>query len=239
MTPSDRSRPARASKAEASAAEARAALIERHLGLARHLVRLFEHRGEATEDLMQVASMGLVHAADRFDASRGFEFSTFATETIMGELKRHFRDRAWAVKIPRSMQERYLEVSAAIDALTQSLGRPPSAPEVAAACRLGYEEVLAALEAGQGYRATSLDVREPEGVRHDLPDDLAALADRDELASHLARLQPRDREILRLRFVDELSQVEIAAALGISQMHVSRLLRRALDALRRAYGVAR
>jgi RNA polymerase sigma-B factor len=226
-----------AGDAERTPSDPRTALIESHLGLARHLVRLFEHRGESVDDLMQVASMGLVHAADRFDPDRGFEFSTFATETIVGELKRHFRDRAWAVKIPRSMQERYLEVSTAIDELTQSLGRPPSVQEVAAACRRGPDEVLAAMEAGQGYRASSLDARDADSFHHEVFDAVAALADRDELASHLAKLDERDREILRLRFVEERSQVDIADALGISQMHVSRLLRRALDALREAYGV--
>jgi RNA polymerase sigma-B factor len=220
--------------------EARDRLIEGHLGLARHVVRLFEHRGEPVDDLMQVASIGLVRAADRFDASLGFEFSTFATSTMVGELKRHFRDRAWAVKTPRTLQELYLEVSATVEELTQRLGHSPSVQEVASACDRRHDEVLTALEVGQGYRTRSLEARPQDAEFADdgARDELALLADSDELATHLARLDPRDREVVRLRFVDELSQAEIASQLGISQMHVSRLLRRALQSLRAAYGVA-
>jgi RNA polymerase sigma-B factor len=232
----------RATGARGGSKDDRNRLIEEHLGLAWHLVSLFEHRGESRDDLRQVASMGLVHAADRFDPTLGFEFSTFATKTIMGELKRHFRDRVWAVKMPRTLQELYLEVTAAVNELTQSLGRQPSVQEVARSIDRRDDEVLTALEAGQGYRAASLDAPGvvPEGTSPEaleVSDAVVSIADRDELESHLATLSPRDRELLRLRFVDELSQAAIAKRVGISQMHVSRLLRRALDELRRSYGV--
>jgi RNA polymerase sigma-B factor len=224
-----------ASRRRSTSATERAALIEGHLGLARHLVRLFEHRGEAVEDLMQVASMALVLAADRFDPALDYEFSTFATPTIIGELKRHFRDRAWAVKTPRTLKDLYREVSTVAEELSQSLGRPPSVQEVARACGRRDDEVLSALEAGQGYRTTSLDAessREPPSTGHD---DLAAFADRDELLSHLAQLPQREQEIIRLRFVDEMSQEDIAARVGLSQVHVSRLLTRAIRNLRALY----
>ncbi len=229
-------RPAR----DVAATAARTQLIESHLGLARHLVRLFENRGESVEDLMQVASIGLIRAADRFDPSLGFEFSTFASETILGELKRHFRDRMWAVKTPRTMQERFLEVAAAIEQLSQTMGREPSVLEVAKACGRTSDEVVAALHAGRGYRASSLDARpaDSEVLASGEPLEPGSLSDRDELGTYLAILPERYRAILELRFVEELSQSQIAARLGISQMHVSRLLRRAIDALRALYGVS-
>ena len=184
---------------------------------------------------MQVASMALVLAADRFDPSLDYEFSTFATPTIIGELKRHFRDRAWAVKTPRTLKDLYREISVVAEELSQALGRPPSVQEVARACGRRDDEVLSALEAGQGYRATSLDaesVREPVSTTRD---ELSSMADRDELLSHLAQLPPREQEIIRLRFVDELTQEEIAARVGMSQVHVSRLLTRAIRTLRALY----
>jgi RNA polymerase sigma-B factor len=216
----------------------RHALIVDNLGLAEHLARRFANRGEPLEDLVQTASLALVRAAERFDPSLGFEFSTFATRTILGELKHHFRDKGWSVKAPRRLQELYLQVNVAIAELTQRLGRSPTVREVAAECGRREDEVLAAIEAGQGYRAASLDAPSPEGdSSREVPVDggYGELEHRDELASHLSRLPRRERELLRLRFVDDLSQSEIAAQLGISQMHVSRLLRRALDALRASY----
>lgn len=228
-----------ASGPQGSDRTARAELIESHLPLARHLVRLFENRGESIDDLMQVASIGLIRAADRFDPALGFEFSTFATETVLGELKRHFRDRMWAVKTPRTMQERFLEVSATIEQLGQSLGRAPSVLEVAEVCGRTADEVVAAIEAGRGYRASSLESHPVEAkvLWADEPHEPGSLSDRDELRTYLAVLPSRSQQILELRFVDELSQSDIAERLGISQMHVSRLLRQALNALRVLYGV--
>ena len=216
-------------------------LVTEHLGLAEHLARRYANRGEPHDDLVQVASLALVRAADRYDPSLGYEFSTFATRTIVGELKHHFRDRGWSVKAPRQLQELYLEVNTTIGIMTQQLGRSPTVSEVAAACGRRDDEVLAALEAGQGYRAASLDAPSPSGesvldVHEDVDNEVASVDTRDELVSHLARLPRRERELVRLRFVDELSQTEIAERLGMSQMHVSRLLRRALEALRESYG---
>lgn len=224
-----------------SVPDERTRLIEEHLGLARHLGARFERRGESREDLQQVASMALVLAADRFDPSLGYEFSAFAATTITGELKRHFRDRVWAVKMPRTLQELYLEVTTVVNELTQSLGRSPSVAEVASASNLRDDEVLSALEAGHGYRADSLDASAgtdgPPTVPEAAGDPLGVFADHDELAVHLAKLSPRDRQLIRLRFVEELSQAEIALQMSMSQMHVSRLLRKAVDELRRSYGV--
>jgi RNA polymerase sigma-B factor len=219
----------------------RTRLIEEHLGLARHLGGRFERRGESREDLQQVASIALVRAADRFDPTLGYPFSSFAARTILGELKRHLRDHAWAVKMPRTLQELYLEVTAVVNELTQTLGRSPSVGEIARASNLRDDEVLSALEAGHGYRAESIDA--PGGT--DVPraeiaedsDEFGNLADRDELSTHLAKLSRQQRELLQLRFVEELSQAEIASRMSMSQMHVSRLLRRAVDELRGSYGV--
>lgn len=218
----------------------RQVLIESHLGLANHLARRFSDRGESREDLVQAAYLALVKAADRYDPSLGFEFSTYATRVILGELKHHFRDTGWAVRAPRQVQELYLEVNRAVSDLTHRLGRSPTVPEIAEACRRRPDEVLAAMEAGRAYRATSLETPTEGGTQ--LHDHLASrerpdtvLEDRSELWSYLQRLSPDDRELLRLRFVDELSQIEIAKRLGVSQMQVSRLLRRALDTLREAY----
>jgi RNA polymerase sigma-B factor len=219
----------------------RTRLIEEHLGLARHLGSRFERRGESREDLQQVASVALVLAADRFDQSLGYEFSAFAARTITGELKRHFRDRVWAVKMPRTLQELYLEVTAVVNELTQSLGRSPSVAEIASASNLRDDQVLSALEAGHSYRASSLDASadsDAPRAEHATPGDpLGTFADHDELAVHLAKLAPRDQELIRFRFVEELSQAEIASRMSMSQMHVSRLLRKAVDELRRSYGV--
>ncbi|HEV3213270.1 MAG TPA: SigB/SigF/SigG family RNA polymerase sigma factor [Acidimicrobiales bacterium] len=217
----------------------RDALITSHLGLAHFLARRFSDRGESHEELVQVASVGLVQAADRFNPSLGVEFSTFATSTILGELKHHFRDRGWALRTPRQIQEHYLEVTAAASELTHELKRTPSVNEVAAACRLTSEDVLVAMEAGQSYRVASLDApwTESESVGDQVmgtEDAIDVMEQRALLLAALERLGPRDQQLLRLRFVDELSQSEIADRMGMSQMHVSRLLRRALELLRAA-----
>jgi len=217
-------------------AVSREALITSHLGLARFLARRYADRGEPYEDLVQVASLALVHAADRFDPSLGFAFSTFATKTVVGELKHHFRDRGWGISTPRQVKEHYLEVSTAVGELLQRYGRSPTVHEIAAACGLTADQVLLAMEAGQGYRLASLDalVAGPDDERLGVDDAAALLGERSDLVAHLQRLSPRDRTLLQLRFVEELSQTEIATRMGISQMHVSRLLRRALQELRDA-----
>jgi RNA polymerase sigma-B factor len=215
-------------------------LITEHLSLAEQIARRFANRGEPHDDLVQVASLALVKAADAFDPGQGFDFAAFASRTMIGELKHHFRDKGWAIRAPRRVQELYLEMNAAVAELTQELGRSPTIREIATACDRSEGDVLAAIEAGQGYRATSLDAHGPpgrsllerlEGSREavGLPGQFA------ELSPHLDRLAPREQLIVRLRFVDELTQSEIADRLGMSQMHVSRLLRAALETLRDAY----
>ncbi|MGA2519486.1 MAG: SigB/SigF/SigG family RNA polymerase sigma factor [Acidimicrobiales bacterium] len=215
-------------------------LVEAHLGLAGHLARRFTGRGEPYDDLLQVGSLALVKAVDRFDPARGVEFSTFATRTILGELKRHFRDKGWFVRAPRRVQELYLQIGQVVGTRTQELGRPPTIAEIAAEAGVGEEDVIEALEAGQAYRSGSLDAVGPDG--ESLGDRIGAedegLADAEHrafLSPALAQLPQRERVILQLRFTEGLTQSEIAERVGISQMHVSRLLNRSLEALRRSY----
>jgi RNA polymerase sigma-B factor len=221
--------------------ELREELVAAHLGLAEYLARRFANRGEALDDLVQVASLGLIKAVDRFDPERGVEFSTYATHTIVGELKRHFRDKGWAVRAPRRMQELYLRLGKVVATLGQELGRSPTIAELAAEVKVSEEEVLEALEAGQAYRSTSLDAPaggdEGETLATRLGDEDPSLEDaesRATLSPLLAQLPPRERLILHLRFFDGLTQSEIATRLGISQMHVSRLLARSVAQLRSA-----
>jgi RNA polymerase sigma-B factor len=215
-------------------------LVEEHLGLAHQLARRFTNRGEPYEDLVQVASMGLVKSVERFDPERGVEFSTFATRTIIGELKRHFRDRGWAIRAPRRIQELYLALNPTIETLTQRLGRPPTVPEIAEVVDASEESVLEAMEAGQRYRTTSIDA--PDRQDGTLSNRLgsvdsgySATDDRLLLALSLADLPERERTIISLRFVEGLTQSEIAARVGLSQMHVSRLLAASLAQLREAF----
>jgi RNA polymerase sigma-B factor len=217
-------------------------LVEAHMGLAEYLARRFANRGEPLDDLVQVGLLGLVKAVDRFDPSRGVEFSTYATHTIAGELKRHFRDKGWAVRAPRRMQELYLRLTKVVGSLGQQLGRSPTIAELAVETQVSEEEVLEALEAGQAYRFASLDV--PKGANGDgdtlgegLGEDDPGLVDvesRVVLSPLMARLPPRQQVIVRLRFFEGLTQSEIASRLGISQMHVSRLLARSVAVLRAA-----
>jgi len=218
-------------------------LVRAHLGLAEYLARRFANRGEPLEDLVQVASLALVKSVDRFDPSREVEFSTYATHTIVGELKRHFRDKGWAVRAPRRMQELYLRLSKVVASLSQELGRSPTIAELAAETAVSEEEVLEALEAGQAYRFASLDAPAPgdsEGgdtLGSRMGTDDPGLGDaegRVALSSLLATLAERERMIVRLRFFEGLTQSEIAANLGISQMQVSRLLARSVARLRAA-----
>ncbi len=216
-------------------------LVEEHLGLAHQLARRFTNRGEPYDDLVQVASMALVKSVDRFDADRGVEFSTFATRTIIGELKRHFRDKGWAIRAPRRVQELYLALGPSIETLTQQLGRPPTVAEIAELVDASEESVLEAMEAGQHYRTTSIDApNHQEGTLSRrlgrVDSGYAGTDDRLLLALSLADLPERERTIISLRFVDGLTQSEIAARVGLSQMHVSRLLASSLATLKASFG---
>jgi RNA polymerase sigma-B factor len=216
---------------------ARAELAERMLPLARSLARRYAGKGEPLDDLEQVASLGLLKAIDRFDLSRDVRFATFAVPTIAGELKRHFRDRGWMLRVPRDIQELSARVVRSREVLTRELGRSPTVPEVAGALGTGVEQVLEALRAADAYRMMSLDEPLAEGAGA-----LEAIGGDDEgyeLAEHrvllrrgLDRLGEREREIVRLRYYEGLTQREIARAVGVSQMHVSRLIRRSIDAMR-------
>jgi RNA polymerase sigma-B factor len=220
---------------------ARDAMITANLGLAHQLARRFLHRGEPLDDLVQVASVALVKSVDRFDPGRGVDFAAFATRTIIGELKRHFRDKGWAVRASRRVQELYLELGHATSTLVQQLGRSPTVAELAAATGATEEAVLEAIEAGQGYRASSIDATDDEDQplsarlgEHDGRYD--SVEERALLAPALATLPAREQSILRMRFVEGLTQSEIAATVGVSQMHVSRLLAASLKELRLRIG---
>jgi RNA polymerase sigma-B factor len=221
---------------------AREELVERFLPLARQLARRYQRQNEPLDDLMQVASMGLVKAIDRFDPARGTAFSTYAVPTILGELKRYFRDSGWAVHVPRGMQERVMKLDQASQELHRRLGRSPSASELAAELGLTSEEVLEAMEAASAYDSISLDEQRSESSDSQEPtyaDSLGREEERYDLVEYGATIAPtmkalsdRERLILHLRFVEDLTQSEIADRIGVSQMHVSRLIRRALARLR-------
>ena len=215
-------------------------LIEAHRPLATHLARRYANRGEPLDDLVQVASVGLLKAVERFDPERGLEFSTFATATVEGELKRHFRDKTWSVRVPRRSQELHLRIAPTVAELSQRLGRPPRIPEIAQELGIRDEEVLEAMEAGGAYRSASLDApgsedREASGLagRLGAPDANFDLVEhRVVIERALDSLPEREQTILRLRFFEDLTQAEIADRVGVSQMHVSRLLARSLASLR-------
>ena len=215
-------------------------LIEAHLRLAEHLARRFNNRGVPLEDLIQVASLGLVKAVERFEPERGLEFSTFATPTIVGELKRHFRDKGWAVRVPRRIQELHVEINGLVGTLTQRLGRSPTIAELARASNTSEEEVLEAMEAAQAYRSTSIDApsggeESGLGLAGQLGDEdgnLFAAENKMLVSTLIDTLPKREQLLMRLRFYDGMTQTQIADRLGISQMHVSRLLARSLEELR-------
>jgi RNA polymerase sigma-B factor len=216
-------------------------LVNTYLGLAEYLARRFANRGEPLEELVQVAWRGLVKAVDRFDPAQEAAFSTYATHTIVGELKRHFRDRGWAARAPRRMQELYLSLGPVVVTTGRELGRSPTVAEVAAEVQVSEEEVLEAVEAGQAHRSASLDApmgsEEGERPGSRLGGEDAALEDADRratLSPLLGRLGRCQRLILQLRFFERLPQSEIADRLGISPVHVSRLLARSVSQLRRA-----
>ena len=214
-------------------------LVGAHMGLAAYLARRFANRGQPLEDLTQVAALGLLKAVERFDPSLNIEFSTYATTTIVGELKRYLRDKGWAVRAPRRMQELYLSLSRVVDALGQELGRSPTIAELAAEIEASEEDVLEALEAGQAYRFASLDAPRGDGEGDSVgesmgaeDEELARAEQRAILTPMLDQIPLRQRQIVHLRFFEGLTQSEIARRLGISQMQVSRLLTRSVAQMR-------
>ena len=213
-------------------------LIESHLGLVEYLARRFAGRGEPLDDLVQVATIGLVKAVDRFDPDREVEFSTYATPTIVGELKRHFRDKGWAVRVPRRLQELNLRLGPVIGTLSQKLQRSPTVAEIAKAAQASEDEILEALDSAHAYSLISLDAGlTEEGLSYheqigEEDESLEALEDRLSVGPLLRKLSARDRQMLHLRFFKGMTQSEIASELGISQMHVSRLLAKTLGTLR-------
>lgn len=220
---------------------AREVLVERYLPLARRLARRYQHTDEPIEDLVQVASIGLLKAVDRFDCSRDVMFSSYAVPTILGELKRHFRDRTWSVRVPRDLQELALRVDQTVTRLSLGRRRSPSVAEIAEAVDVSDEQVLEAMEAMGAYRTTSLDSprsardEETESVAEGLgaPDlGFERAEERATLEPLMSRISARERTVLRLRFGQDLTQAEIGERIGVSQMQVSRLIRQALTRLR-------
>ena len=215
---------------------ARDELIMSHLNLVRFLASKFKNRGEPLDDLIQVGTIGLIKAIDRFDPSRGLEFTTYATPTILGEIKRHFRDKGWSIRVPRRLQELSAKVNQATDELTKELQRSPSTEEVAAKLGVSVDEVLEAMESSGAYSSVPLEAGSsdeevgPAIIDHyaSVDENLAASDDRMVIEDTIRDFSPREREVIRMRFVEGLTQVEIARRLGVSQVQVSRLLRRTL-----------
>jgi RNA polymerase sigma-B factor len=217
---------------------ARDELVEAFLPLAEYLARRFDRRGEPLDDLIQVASVGLLNAIDRFDLARDVQFSTYAAVTIVGELKRHFRDKGWAIRVPRRLQEVALRINAVLPELAQQHGRSPTIEEIAARCEATPEEILDAMEAVQAYSTSSLDTPvgddgiAPVEVLGEEDPSIETLEGWASVAPALQELPPRERRVLFLRFFEGLTQSEIAEQVGVSQMHVSRILAQTLRFLR-------
>ncbi|HEX6247050.1 MAG TPA: RNA polymerase sigma factor SigF [Nocardioidaceae bacterium] len=225
---------------EAEQSQAREDLVRLHLPLVEHLTRRFLNRGEHYDDLLQVGTIGLIKAIDRFDSDRGVEFSTYATPTIVGEIKRHFRDKSWAIRVPRRLQELRAAISSASAELTQDLGRSPTVAEIALRIGVTDEEVIEGLESANAYTTLSLDAADSAedsalSMLDTIGEDDEALEhveNRESLKPLLEALDPREKHILTLRFFRGMTQSQIAAEIGVSQMHVSRLLNRTLSHLR-------
>jgi RNA polymerase sigma-B factor len=224
---------------EAGDTGARERLIERHLPLVRSLARRYAGRGEALEDIEQVGAIGLIKAIDRFELARGVSLATYATPNVVGEIKRHFRDKGWAIRVPRALQELNASMSGAIERLTVKLSRSPSIAEIADELEATPEQVLEALEVGSAYSTVSLsggpggdDELDPLETIGEEDEGFRRSEDRAALAPALQRLPPREREILRMRFEEGLPQTQIAQRVGLSQMHVSRLIRKSLAEMR-------
>jgi RNA polymerase sigma-B factor len=220
--------------------KAREELIEQYMSLVRSLARRYAYRGEQLDDLVQIGAIGLIKAIDRFDIDRGVELTTYATPNIIGEIKRHFRDKGWSVRVPRGLQELNVQLSRLIEQLTVQLSRSPTIAELAKAAGVEEEEVLEALESGRAY--SSLSLSGGGGGDDDELDPLESIGTEEhayEVSENRAVLEPgfrvlddRERRILHLRFFRGLTQSQIAQQVGISQMHVSRLIRRALEKIR-------
>jgi RNA polymerase sigma-B factor len=220
--------------------QARDSLVHLHLPLVEHCARRFRNRGEPFEDLVQVGTIGLIKSIDRFDTDRGVEFSTYATPTIIGEIKRYFRDKGWAIRVPRRLQELRMQITATSAELTQTLGRSPTPRELAETIGCTVEEIVEGIESSNAYSTLSLDASDDgddaggsmldalgvddEGLEH--------VEIRESLKPLLDELDPREKKILLLRFFKNMTQSQIAEEIGVSQMHVSRLLTRTLDQLR-------
>src|SRR6478609_852828 len=225
---------------DARRGECRDELVRLHLPLVEHCARRFRNRGEPFEDLVQVGTIGLIKSIDRFDSARGVEFSTYATPTIIGEIKRYFRDKGWAIRVPRRLQELRMQIGATTAELTQSLGRSPTPRELAESIGCTVEEIVEGIESSNAYSTLSLDASD------DNEDGAATMLDaigvddanlehveiRESIKPLLDRLDPREKKILLLRFFKNMTQSQIADEIGVSQMHVSRLLNRTLEQLR-------
>jgi RNA polymerase sigma-B factor len=227
---------------DAARTGARDDLVRLHLPLVEHCARRFRNRGEPFEDLVQVGTIGLIKSVDRFDVDRGVEFSTYATPTIIGEIKRHFRDKGWAIRVPRRLQELRMQIASASAELTQSLGRAPTPSELADQIGCTVDDVIEGIESSNAYSTLSLDAGDNSdegslGVLDMMGVDDAGIEHvelRESIKPLLERLPAREKNILMLRFFKNLTQSQIAAEVGVSQMHVSRLLTRTLDHLREA-----
>ncbi|MCA1822072.1 MAG: SigB/SigF/SigG family RNA polymerase sigma factor [Pseudonocardia sp.] len=215
-------------------------LITGYLAVAEHIARRFASRGEPLEDLIQIATVGLIHAVDRFEPARGVNFFSFAIPTITGELRRYFRDHGWSTRVPRRLKDLHVAIRSTQRELSQQLGRAPRPSEIATRLEIPTSEVIEGLQAGEAYRSSSLDeLLNPAGgdtatlgeFVGGLDEELEAIDDREALRPLLAQLPPRERTILALRFFRGLTQTQIAEQLGMSQMHVSRLLRQTLTSL--------
>ena len=225
---------------DAARSTAREDLVHLHLPLVEHCARRFRNRGEPFEDLVQVGTIGLIKAVDRFETDRGVEFSTYATPTIIGEIKRYFRDKGWAIRVPRRLQELRMQIGATTGELTQRLGRSPLPRELAEAIGCSVEQIIEGLESANAYSTLSLDAGDdsddgPTSMLATLgidDENLEHVEIRESLKPLLDGLDPREKRILLLRFFKNMTQSQIAAEIGVSQMHVSRLLTRTLDQLR-------
>ncbi len=219
---------------------ARDGLVHLHLPLVEHCARRFRNRGEPFEDLVQVGTIGLIKSIDRFDTERGVEFSTYATPTIIGEIKRYFRDKGWAIRVPRRLQELRMQIGSATAELAQSLGRSPRPRELAEKIGCTVEEIIEGLESSNAYSTLSLDASDDNDDGSSSMLDAIGIDDaglehveiRESIKPLLDRLESREKRILLLRFFKNMTQSQIAVEIGVSQMHVSRLLTRTLDSLR-------
>lgn len=221
---------------DAARADAREALVHLHLPLVEHCARRFRNRGEPHEDLVQVGTIGLLKAIDGYSTERGVEFSTYATPTVIGEIKRHFRDKGWVIRVPRRLQELRMHLATATAELTQSLGRSPTPRELAGAVGCTVEEVVEGMESAHAYAPVSLDAAAgPHEQTTEIgvdDEDLHLVVVRESVRPLLDSLGAREKKILLLRYFKNMTQAQIAEEIGVSQMHVSRLLRRTLDELR-------